>query len=146
MKARTPGLIALLAIAAVLASCQGVPKTPVPRDDSRYEDAKALYELVSRETELYILVDVRTPEEYLGGHIPSALNIPYDAIGTRVPTPDKDALIILYCRSGARAQSAKQTLDAMGYTRVVNFGGVDKWTGQLDTTELPGLCPCRLKH
>ena len=72
-------------------------------------------------------IDVRTPEEFSQKHVPDAVNIPYDRIGDEIAALnlDKDSTIYVYCHSGRRAGIAKETLDAMGYTHVVNKGGVD---------------------
>ncbi|WP_369602185.1 rhodanese-like domain-containing protein [Hahella sp. SMD15-11] len=72
-------------------------------------------------------IDVRTPQEYAQGHVEGALLVPYQEIGQRIGSiaPDRDAEIHLYCRSGRRAGIALETLRAMGYTRVVNEGGLD---------------------
>ena len=86
----------------------------------------------------YLLVDVRTNEEYVSGHIPTAVNIPYDIIGEEPPTPDKAALIIVYCRSGNRSAQAKKTLDSLGYLDVVDFGAIGRWTHVLVEGADPG--------
>jgi phage shock protein E len=72
-------------------------------------------------------IDVRTAEEYSQQHVPDALNIPHDHIGNRVADVGlaKDTAIHLYCRTGRRAGLAKETLESLGYTRVVNSGGLD---------------------
>ena len=74
-----------------------------------------------------IWIDVRTPQEFGEGHVDQAVNIPYDEIGARIAsvTADQDATIYVYCRSGRRSGMAKATLDEMGYTRVVNIGGLE---------------------
>lgn len=83
----------------------------------------------------YVIVDVRTPEEYKSGHIPDAMNIPNDDIGNVEldAIPDKEQLILLYCRSGTRSQDAASKLAEMGYTKVVNFGGISDWDGEIVT-------------
>jgi|YNPBryulayer2012_1023412.scaffolds.fasta_scaffold42768_1 rhodanese-related sulfurtransferase len=98
-----------------------------------YGEPSKLVELVEKKSEPFLLVDVRTQEEYRSGHIPGALNIPVDTIGAKPPTPQKDALIILYCRSGNRSGTAKRVLEQAGYTRVVNFGPVSRWPKKLVT-------------
>jgi len=98
-----------------------------------YGEPSKLVELVEKKSEPFLLVDVRTQEEYRSGHIPGALNIPVDTIGAKPPTPQKDALIILYCRSGNRSGTAKRILEQAGYTRVVNFGAVSRWPKNLVT-------------
>jgi len=71
-------------------------------------------------------IDVRTPEEFAQKHVSEAVNIPYDQIGSAISELglDKNQTIYLYCHSGRRAGIAKETLDALGYTRVVNIGGL----------------------
>ena len=81
--------------------------------------------------ENYILLDVRTREEYENAHIPGAICIPNETIGTEeIPAlPDKDQLILVYCRSGNRSKQASEKLAALGYTQVVEFGGIMDWPG-----------------
>ena len=72
-----------------------------------------------------IWIDVRTPEEFAEGHIQGAVNIPVDQIAGKIAavSPNKNAPINLYCRSGRRAEAALQELKKMGYTQVSNHGG-----------------------
>ena len=79
-----------------------------------------------------ILLDVRTPEEYSEKHIPGAINIPNETIGADdIPElPDKDQLILIYCRSGNRSKQAADKLVKLGYTNIVEFGGINDWTGE----------------
>ena len=88
-------------------------------------DAAALMESASD----YILLDVRTQAEYDQGHIPGAVCIPNETIGTEeIPAlPDKDQLILVYCRSGRRSKNAAAQLEEMGYTRIREFGGILDW-------------------
>lgn len=83
----------------------------------------------------YIILDVRTPEEYAGGHIPGAICISHDAIPTdEIPElPDKDQLILIYCRSGRRSKLAAEQLVGQGYTNIAEFGGINTWTGEITT-------------
>ena len=85
-----------------------------------------------------IIVDVRTKEEYDSGHIPGAICIPNESIGTEQPEelPDLDQIILVYCRSGNRSKQAAQKLFDMGYTNVYEFGGIIDWTGEV-VTETP---------
>ena len=71
-------------------------------------------------------IDVRTAEEYSEQHVEQAVNIPYDQIAEKIATvtKDKSAEIYLYCRSGNRAGKAKVVLETMGYTGVINLGGL----------------------
>jgi rhodanese-related sulfurtransferase len=81
------------------------------------------------------LVDVRTQGEYNAGAIPSAINIPYDVIADRLPTEDRSDRIIVYCRSGNRSSIAASTLKGLGFTNVVDFGGVYRWEGELEVRQ-----------
>ena len=80
----------------------------------------------------YIILDVRTPEEFADKHIPGAINIPNETISTEeIPElPDKDQLILVYCRSGNRSKQASEKLAALGYTNIVEFGGINDWPGE----------------
>ena len=84
-----------------------------------------------------IILDVRRPDEYQAGHIPGAINIPNETIGREeLPQlPDKDQTILVYCRSGNRSKQASEKLAALGYTRVLEFGGILDWPGQVVTEE-----------
>ena len=80
----------------------------------------------------YIILDVRTAQEYSEKHIPGAINIANESIGTEdIPElPDKDQLILVYCRSGNRSKQASEKLVKLGYTNIVEFGGINDWTGE----------------
>lgn len=82
--------------------------------------------------ENYIILDVRTQAEYNEKHIPGAICIPNETIGeVEIPElPDKDQLILVYCRSGNRSKQASQKLADLGYTNVVEFGGINSWPGE----------------
>ena len=80
----------------------------------------------------YIILDVRTAQEYSEKHIPGAINIANESIGTGdiSELPDKDRLILVYCRSGNRSKQASEKLVKLGYTNIVEFGGINDWTGE----------------
>ena len=80
----------------------------------------------------YTILDVRTAQEYSERHIPGAINIANESIGTEdIPElPDKDQLILVYCRSGNRSKQASEKLVKLGYTNIVEFGGINDWTGE----------------
>ena len=77
----------------------------------------------------YIILDVRTQEEYDEGHIPGAILIPYDEILEKAECvlTDKDQLILVYCRSGRRSKLAAEDLVKLGYTNIKEFGGILDW-------------------
>ena len=83
----------------------------------------------------FIILDVRTPEEFAAGHIPGALNIPNETIGTdEIPQlPEKEQRIYVYCRSGNRSKQAAEKLVALGYTGIVEIGGILDWPGEVVT-------------
>ena len=83
----------------------------------------------------YIILDVRRPDEFAAGHIPGAINVANESIGTDdVPElPDKNQLIMVYCRSGRRSKEAAEKLVKLGYTNIVEFGGILDWKGEIVT-------------
>ncbi len=87
-----------------------------------------------REQEGYIILDVRRPDEYAEGHIPNAINVPNESIGDKeIPVlPDKSQLILVYCRSGRRSKEAAGKLSKLGYTNIVEFGGILDWDGEIE--------------
>lgn len=89
------------------------------------EEAKKIMDTESE----YVILDVRTEEEFAQGHIPGAMLIPDYAIREEAESslPDKDALILVYCRSGRRSKNAAETLAELGYTNIREFGGILDW-------------------
>lgn len=83
----------------------------------------------------YVILDVRTIPEYESGHIPGAICIPNETIAAaEIPElPDKDQLILVYCRSGNRSKQAADKLAKLGYTNIVEFGGINSWPGEIMT-------------
>ena len=83
--------------------------------------------------ENFVLLDVRTQEEFDAGHIPTAILLPYDEINLKAATvlPDKEKEIVVYCRSGRRSAIAKKALVELGYKDVKDFGGISRWQGEL---------------
>ena len=82
----------------------------------------------------YIILDARRPDEYAEGHIPGAKNIPNEKIGTAEISelPDKSQLILVYCRSGRRSKEASEKLVKLGYTNIVEFGGIQDYKGEIE--------------
>ena len=77
----------------------------------------------------YIILDVRTQEEYDQGHIPGAIVISHEQIAEKAEEvlTDKDQLILVYCRSGRRSKIASEALVELGYTNIKEFGGIIDW-------------------
>ena len=94
------------------------------------EDAQEIFQ----EKGDYLIVDVRRADEFAEGHIPGAINIANEDIVSAEPAelPDKDQMIYVYCRSGNRSKQASAKLAAMGYTNIVEFGGILDWTGEVE--------------
>ena len=127
-----PAVIALTAV-LILTGCGSSADDKTAGDKKTYrqvspEEAAAMME----EESYYIILDVRTQEEYETAHIPGAICIPNETIGTEdIPElPDKDQLILVYCRSGNRSKQASEKLAKQGYANIVEFGGINSWTGE----------------
>ena len=123
MKKIIPFLMALL----LLAGCGAQSEESTYRQVNA-EEADSMME----EETGYIILDVRTAQEYSEKHIPGAINIPNETIGTEdIPElPDKEQLILVYCRSGNRSKQASEKLVKLGYTNIVEFGSINDWTGE----------------
>ena len=82
----------------------------------------------------YIILDVRTAEEYKEGHIPNAINVANETIGEDeiAELPDKEQLIMVYCRSGRRSKQAVSKLVKLGYSNIVEIGGIIDWKGDIE--------------
>lgn len=95
--------------------------------------AQEAKELMENETN-YVILDTRTQEEYDEKHIPGAILIPYDEILEKAEEilPDKDQLILVYCRSGRRSKLASEDLVALGYTNIREFGGIIDWPYEVE--------------
>jgi len=99
-------------------------------DNNAYEQISAKEAKALMDTEKdYIIIDARTKEEFAQGHIEDAILIPEYEIADRAEKelPDKNALILVYCRSGRRSKIASETLANLGYTNVKEFGGIIDW-------------------
>lgn len=94
------------------------------------DEAKELFETPGD----YVVLDVRRIDEYESGHIPHAICIPNETIGSSEISqlPDKDQLIYVHCRSGRRSKQAAEKLIELGYTNIVEFGGIQEWKGELE--------------
>ena len=114
-----------------ICGCNGEkPKENIIETKNSYEQitANQAKELMEKETG-YIIIDARTQEEFDEGHIEGAIFIPDYEISQRAEKelPDKDGLILVYCRSGRRSKIASQALVDLGYTNVKEFGGIIDW-------------------
>lgn len=119
-------ILAALCLALLLAGCTSLDSAGYTQVSSE----KAAQLMADYDDE--IVLDVRTPEEYAEAHIPGAINVPNEEIGEEsiAELPDKDQIILVYCRSGNRSKEAAQKLADQGYTNVVEFGGINDWHGE----------------
>ncbi|MDD3921579.1 MAG: rhodanese-like domain-containing protein [Eubacteriales bacterium] len=139
-------IVLLLWLLPVLAACSstqkelGAPPTE-PQSTTKAEEASATPKgeavlitaeeakaIMDNETG-YIILDVRTQEEFNTAHIPGAVLIPDDELEARaeMELPDKAQQLLLYCRTGRRSAAAAKLLISMGYTNVKDFGGITTW-------------------
>lgn len=109
---------------AALAACGSKPAETSYQQISQ-EEAKNLMDTEAS----YIILDVRTEEEYRERHIPGAVCVPNETISDTLPQelPDTEQMILVYCRSGNRSKQAAEKLAAMGYTDIREFGGITTW-------------------
>ncbi len=123
-------IIVFLLASLLLTGCGKVAVNPEYQQITQ-EEAAEIMESGSD----YIILDVRTAAEFASGHIPGAVNIPNESIGTEdiAELPDKDQTILVYCRSGNRSKQASQKLAALGYSSIKEFGGINTWQGEIVT-------------
>ena len=123
-------ILPIFLVALLLAGC-AAPAEEITYRQVNMDEAITMMEGGSG----YIILDVRTPGEFEEKHIPGAINVANETIGTdEIPElPDKDQLILVYCRSGNRSKQASEKLVALGYTNIVEFGGINDWPGEIVT-------------
>jgi rhodanese-related sulfurtransferase len=127
---RIKKLFSILLSAFLFTSCAGGQTASNSYKSVSPEEAEEIMKTQSG----YIILDVRRPDEYAAGHIPGAINVANETIGTaEIPElPNKDQLILVYCRSGRRSKEAAEKLVKLGYTNIVEFGGILDWKGEIE--------------
>ena len=122
----------ILALSLFLAGCM-VTKTSETSGSYKTISSKEAQQMIENNKDALIL-DVRTAAEYESGHIPNAVNLSNEDIqaGKVDSLKDKSQLIMVYCRSGNRSRQAAQKLAELGYTNVVDFGGIQSWQGDIE--------------
>lgn len=95
-------------------------------------DMKTGQKMIEESTD-YVILDVRRPDEYSEGHIKGAINIPNENIADKEISelPDKDKKIFIYCRSGNRSKQAAKKMVGLGYTNLIEIGGITDWEGEI---------------
>ena len=126
-------LLPIFITALLLVGCAAPTEREVSYRQITMDEAVAMM----KEEQNYIILDVRTAAEFDEKHIPGAINIPNETIGTdAIPAlTDQDQLILVYCRSGNRSKQASEKLVKLGYTNIVEFGGIIDWPGETETNE-----------
>ena len=125
--------IILLSVVLLALLCGCAPQNEGEEEKMTYKQITVNKAIEMMESESnYIILDVRTFEEYNERHIPGAICVPNESIGTEPieELEQKDQLILVYCRSGRRSKEAAEKLAAMGYSNIYEFGGILDWTGE----------------
>lgn len=125
---KVKGLIIMLLISLSLfgmTACDGENKKSSTYEQITAEQAKTIMDTEKD----YVIIDARTEEEFAEGHIKNAILIPEYEIANRAEKelPDKEQLILVYCRSGRRSKIASEELVKLGYSNVKEFGGIIDW-------------------
>lgn len=131
-------LILCMTFLCILTGCGNTDSAKNTEQNSSYQQVSMEEGLeLMKEDSGYILLDVRRDDEFEEGHIPGAINIPNESIGTEeiAELPDKSQAIYVYCRSGNRSKQASQKLVDLGYTNVIEFGGIIDYSGELEKQE-----------
>lgn len=128
-------LILCMTFICILSGCGNADSVQNTEQKSGYKQVSMEegLELMEADSD-YILLDVRRDDEFEEGHIPGAINIPNESIGTEeiAELPDKNQTIYVYCRSGNRSKQASQKLVDLGYTDVIEFGGIIDYSGEIE--------------
>lgn len=122
----------ILALSLFLAGCMVTKKSETSSSYKTISSTEAQQMIEDNKDAL--ILDVRTAAEYESGHIPNAVNLSNEDIqaGKVDSLKDKSQLIMVYCRSGNRSRQAAQKLAELGYTNVVDFGGIQSWQGDIE--------------
>ena len=128
-----PSIIILIAITGCSSKQKKVGGQEVPvvyKNVSMAEGVK-----IAKENPDAIIVDVRRDEEFKAGHIPGAVLLTLETITADTAAkvlPDKNQLLLIYCRSGRRSKIAANNLLELGYTNIIEFGGIIDYTGEIE--------------
>ena len=123
-------LLSLLLLLPLLTGCSA--QQPLRYQQISQQDAKNLMDAYPD----YVVLDVREQHEYDAGHIPGAVLLPLGSItkeSAAAVIPTSTCPVMVYCRSGNRSKQASEKLVALGYTNIVEFGGINDWPGETVT-------------
>ena len=131
------GLVLSMALVVMLCSCKDSEKFKNITPDEAAE--------MMATGNGYVVVDVRSKEEYDKGHIPGAINVPIDSLkqdirnNEAIPElADKKKVYMIYCRSGRRSNEAAKLLSGFGYKHIYEFGGIIDWKGEIEASKPAG--------
>lgn len=122
-------VIILIIFTLVISGCENEEKEITQCEFQLISGQEAYEMMISEEINNLIILDVRNAEEFAESRIDGAINVPLLNIEKKIENivPDKDATILVYCKSGVRAKLASEKLVDLGYTNVYDFGGIDTW-------------------
>ena len=122
-------VIMLIAVLLVLSGCGGKETERSYRQISQEEAKKMM------DTREVLILDVRELDEFDAGHIPGAVLLPVGTITGETAAaviPEKDSVVLVYCRSGNRSKTASAALAELGYTGIYEFGGINTWPYEVE--------------
>ena len=122
-------VIILIIFTLVISGCENEEKEITQGEFQLISGQEAYEMMISEEINNLIILDVRNAEKFAESRIDGAINVPLLNIEKKIENivPDKDATILVYCKSGVRAKLASEKLVDLGYTNVYDFGGIDTW-------------------
>lgn len=138
MKRNTVLALSLVSV-LLFTACGAQTGKDIAEEESAYHKITAEEAKNKIEEGNVTIVDVRTEEEFSSSHIPGAMLLPLDKIGSEPPEelPDKEADILIYCRSGNRSKQAADRLVKLGYLNIYDFGGIMDWPYETEGEATP---------
>lgn len=138
MKRNTVLALSLVSV-LLFTACGTQTRKDIAEEESAYHKITAEEAKTKIEEGNVTILDVRTEEEYQSSHIPGAMLLPLDKIGSEPPKelPDKEADILIYCRSGNRSKQAADRLVKLGYLNIYDFGGIMDWPYETEGEATP---------
>ena len=127
-------MLLLIVISFSIAGCGG-DTAEERKEQAKYRRITAdEAQVLMQQTQDYLILDVRSPEEFAEGHIPHAINIPMERFGEAPPQelPDRNQTIFVYCVKGIRSMNVANRLAHMGYKNIVEMGGIQDWHGAIE--------------
>ena len=127
-------MLLLIVMGLTIAGCGG-DTAEERKDQAKYRRITAdEAQVLMQQTQDYLILDVRSPEEFAEGHIPHSINIPMERFGEAPPQelPDRNQTIFVYCVKGIRSMNVANRLAHMGYKNIVEMGGIQDWHGAIE--------------